>query len=118
MVVGMKKTIKNHKNTEISDNNSKIITISEVVILPQVLDIAHAQDFLAQMRALVEAGGDVSLDASGVSRITTPCVQILLSTAKTLEGTGGALRIERASPVLSSAMNDLGVADKLQAWSA
>lgn len=89
------------------------------VVLPAILDMRGAWDLHAQLSAAVERGGDVRIDASAVDRISTPCVQVFLGAARTVErlGTGHGLRVIAASAAFQNAFADLGFAARIDEWS-
>lgn len=50
--------------------------------LASVMDISAAQSFYDDVRAMLDGATKLCIDASAVSRLTTPCAQILLSLHK------------------------------------
>ncbi|MCP5361818.1 MAG: STAS domain-containing protein [Hyphomicrobiales bacterium] len=85
-------------------------------VLPASMDITYVSRLHDEMCKRVDVDGDVELDAEGVERLTTPCVQVLLSLAKTLEGRGKSLKITAASEAFSAAMYDLGLCTQMEQW--
>ena len=71
------------------------------------LDIAAAQDLLAQVRGALPRGALV-LDGSAVERVSVPCLQILAAARQAAAG-GAAFNLVDASPALAAAVADLGL---------
>lgn len=87
--------------------------------LPAVLDMRAAPWLYDHMMAALQSGGDIRLDASQVERLSTPCMQILLSAATTLDQvlTGHRIRVTDASEAFWEAFNDLGYGSLIERWS-
>ncbi|NDF11995.1 MAG: STAS domain-containing protein [Proteobacteria bacterium] len=96
---------------------NKQVAFSEHV-LPAQLDIRAVESFYEEIKKLSERTTHITLDASKVERLTTPCVQIILSLAKYLTASGGALKITSPTVVFSLAFTDLGFSRNLKEWSA
>ncbi len=80
--------------------------------LPAVLDLGAAEAFCQSLRdALVLEGLD--LDGSAVERVTTPCLQLLLSASMSAAAQGVAFRINAPSPALCAAIAELGLGELL-----
>lgn len=106
------------KKSQKSSGKGKVVDKPEVVKLPAILDITSAHDLLDTLREAVAEHSAVRLSGEKVTRITTPCIQVLLSASKTLSEAGGKLTVEAPSAAFTEAMNDLGLANQLQVWSA
>ncbi len=76
--------------------------------LPAVLDLPAAEPFCRSLRdaLMLEA---LNLDGSAVERVTTPCLQLLISASMSAAAQGVAFRIVAPSPALSAAVADLGL---------
>lgn len=85
--------------------------------LPAQLDIRAVEQFFDRLRTIAEEADVAMIDASKVERITTPCVQIVLSLSKTLEENGGRLKLKAASDVFHNAFADLGLTHCIKQWS-
>ena len=79
--------------------------LNGAVVLPPVLDLRAAPEFLDDLRGKIGCGGPVVLDASSVETITLPCIQIVLAAAKSCE----SMSIERPSAAFVNAFEDLGL---------
>src|SRR5262245_43079076 len=73
--------------------------------LPPVLDLSAAEGFLSTMRQHVQDEAALRIDASEVTSLTLPCVQILLAAMRDHE----RISIETPSIEFVSAFKDLGL---------
>lgn len=76
------------------------------IALPDRFDIGAAPRL---RQALLSASGDVSLDASRVTIVTTPALQVLMAARDHLSGQGRALSIDAPSPCFLACIETLGV---------
>ncbi len=83
--------------------------------LPQMLDLTQAVQLRDEMIRLVNAG-DVALDASGVERMSTPCVQILLAAGRGARAANRSFKITQASELFKTAIADLGLRNEFENW--
>ena len=83
---------------------------SHTMTLPAILDITHAASFLEEAKH-ASAYESLTLDANAVERITTPCLQILLSLQATVEKAGGAVTYSSPSDAFTHAVATLGLTD-------
>lgn len=88
----------------------------EGVELPAILDIAGAENLLNLLKEHVPSG-NIHLNAANVEKLTSPCVQILLSTEKTLRNQEGKFTISSPSDAFKHALEDLGFKEQLSQWS-
>jgi anti-anti-sigma regulatory factor len=63
-------------NSALENNSSESVSVFE---LQPVLDIMHSKDLYEQVVKQLESAQKITLNASKVKRITTPCIQILLA---------------------------------------
>jgi anti-anti-sigma regulatory factor len=87
----------------------------EPLALPQVLDLTAAQDLRDSMIRLSTEHG-ILLDASGVERMSTPCIQVLLAAGRAVDISGKSFKIVRASDVFRTAIADLGLHAEFSNW--
>ena len=73
--------------------------------LPPVLDLSAAEGFLATLRQQLQGESTLRIDASEVTSLTLPCVQILLAAIRDHEG----ISIEGPSTEFVNAFQDLGL---------
>lgn len=88
-----------------------------IVTLEAYLDLGCAAGLRESLLEALDVEGQLTINGEGVECITTPCVQVLLSAGKSLALNGKSLRLEKASPALTSAFADLGLNHK-QLWSS
>ncbi len=78
--------------------------------LPSSVTIENVQEIADRLKALTAGSGKtLTLDASAVEFITTPGIQLLLSTQKNLQAAGGALAVANPSGVFKQAVAMLGL---------
>ncbi len=75
------------------------------ITLGSSLEIRNAAEFLATMQ---DAGDNVTLVASEVDSITTPCIQIIIATMKDVERKSGKFVISKPSAAFVRAFKDIG----------
>ncbi|WP_257169950.1 STAS domain-containing protein [Bradyrhizobium sp. SRS-191] len=83
--------------------------------LPQMLDLTQAAPLRDEMVRLAGAGG-IALDASGVERMSTPCVQILLAAGRGAEAASKSFKITQASELFRTAVAELGLRSEFDKW--
>jgi len=79
-------------------------------MLPPLLDLTRADTLHSELQALVAQETDVKIDGSRVERVSTACVQLLVAARMMARAHGGTLALLAPSPVLSQAVQDLGLA--------
>lgn len=77
--------------------------------LPSVLDISYAPSLHENLKEFLHLSNDICLEASGVSRITTPCIQVLIAFYDELKSKGVEVRILNPSENFCKIMVDLGL---------
>lgn len=87
-----------------------------VVSLHSILDMAAAEGLLTCLRESVSKNKNVILDASNIERVSTPCMQIILATAKKVETNGHIFGLLNPSVALERGMRELGMMDYLNNW--
>ncbi|MGY3454456.1 STAS domain-containing protein [Bradyrhizobium sp. USDA 4353] len=83
--------------------------------LPQMLDLTQAVPLRDEMVRLA-AAGSIALDASGVERMSTPCVQILLAAARGAKAANKPFKITQASELFRTAVAELGLRNEFEDW--
>lgn len=81
--------------------------------LAENLDLEQAGPLQHSLHARILAGTDIVLDGSSVERVTTPCIQVLLSAALTCNQKKRRFCLQEPSPALQAALDDLHVQDFL-----
>ena len=79
------------------------------VVLPAVLDLAHAEPLRAELLAL--RGQPVVVDGAAVERLGGLCLQVLISAQQTWARDGQSLVIDRVSEAFANQWNAFGAAD-------
>ncbi len=96
-----------------------VVAESEVrVPLVADLDLFAAESLRDALCEAIDHGKRLVLDGSRVERLSTACIQVLLSAARTIERDGREMRLEDPSPALISAFADLGLSSEIVHWSA
>lgn len=89
----------------------------EKFVLPNVLSLGAAEQLRENLVQRLVLGSDITIDASQVDAITTPCMQVIISAGNTFEDAGSQVTIEAPSPAFIEAFNDLGFNDIFEKWS-
>lgn len=85
--------------------------------LPGDLDLPMAQPLIASLRHAAAHSGSILIDAGGVERVSTACIQALLAASRHAAEHGVRFGIVRPSEVLAEACDDLGLGAWLKQWS-
>lgn len=83
--------------------------------LPAVLDMRKARDLKRILEAAIDRGETPLIDASQVARISTGCVQIVVSFVSTMQQLGRQVTIRHPSDAMVHCFSDLGVSETLDA---
>lgn len=83
------------------------------VTLPAVLDLTKAASLKDCLLSAMAAAPTVTVDASALQRITTPCLQLFVAAARDLSAEGGALHFENVPDTMASAAAILGLSSVL-----
>jgi len=76
---------------------------AEIMKLPAVLDLGAAEQLLLDLRQRLQGDEPLCLDASGVEAITSPCMQLIVSAAKS----ASSVTVANPSAAFESAFADL-----------
>jgi anti-anti-sigma regulatory factor len=82
---------------------------SDPIHLSSVLDVLAAAPLCEELRTRLSSDELLELDGSAVERVSTACLQIILTASITARSQGAALRLTAPSPALSQAIADLGL---------
>lgn len=85
--------------------------------LPSDLDLPMAQPLVDSLRHGFATSDTVTVQADGVERISTACVQALLVASRHAAEQGATFAIAQPSEVLGEACDDLGLSPWLKQWS-
>ena len=87
-------------------------------VLQNILGLSDAVSLRDSLLSVMVKGNDLSLDASGVERISTPCIQVIFAAALGVEAAGGQFHIASPSQIVIDAFCDLGMAIPFKRWSS
>lgn len=83
--------------------------------LPAVVDLLQAGAIKAQLERALANGGGVTVDASAVQRISSPCLQVLVAGANAFAKAGGpSMTIASPSPAFLETVSTLGLTEALR----
>ncbi len=91
-------------------------TSAREVKLPRELDLLAAESLKETLLAELDEGEGLLLDASDVERVSTPCIEVLVSAQKTCVATSQSFQISNSSQVLVDAFNALGLDEQFKGW--
>ena len=80
------------------------------------LDLAAAKSFHAEL--LSRAGGNITLDLSGVTHMGALCAQICLSAARTLQANGHSLQLTNTPDTVTAHLTSMGLSAETLATGA
>lgn len=79
----------------------------EPLVLPESLDATFTAPLLETLRG--RTGQPLSIDASAVSRVSTPVLQLLVAAAESWRTSGDAFGVSAPSPAFRDAVSVLGL---------
>ena len=88
------------------------------ILLDSFLDIVLVEGLKGRLVEAIEKTGTLTLDASLVERVTTPCIQLLVAADQELSKNGEGLKLIQATDVMVSTLKDIGLEDTYQKWSS
>jgi chemotaxis protein CheX len=77
--------------------------------LQSVMDISNAKPFYDEIASMLGNASSICLDASEVSRMTTPCVQIIIALSKHANENGLEVSLAKPSDAFMNAFKQLGL---------
>ena len=87
------------------------------ITLPSVLNLGVAETLREQFVELSMQETSLTIDASEVKTITTPCIQVLLAADRAMEEAGGRVVVTSPSSSFEAAFQDLGLNVIYKKWS-
>ncbi len=81
-----------------------------------ILDISEANSLRDKLIHSIEGADEITIDATGVERITSPCIQVLLAAAHHLHKRRGHFHLLPSQPIRET-MCLLGLEKTLSEWS-
>lgn len=90
--------------------------VSVEIGLVSTMDIHVCSALKETFLEALPIGKEVVIDASRVDRMSTPCIQVLLSAAKTMTENDQAFALRQPSEEFVTAFNELGLFPVLMKW--
>lgn len=88
---------------------------SDGVVLPPVADLTAAAPLKSRLEAALASGSGLTVDASAVQRISSPCLQVLAAAVASFATAGGAaLAIGDPSDAFRETVSVLGLTNALK----
>jgi len=87
-----------------------------MIALAPMTDLSAAAQLKAALIELMDSDDPMAIDASQVSHLTTPCVQILVAAARGAAEQGRDVIIHKPSDAFITAFDDLGLFAELKEW--
>ena len=79
------------------------------ITLEAVCDISAAEALLDKAKEAFSSAGGLAFNGAKVERITTPCIQIILSACKAAKAQGSNCSVAEPSDPMRTAFADLGL---------
>ena len=86
------------------------------ISLPPISDLPVAADLRQRLSEQIMRKRRIVIEADRLERISTPVIQVLLATGKTLAAQNQSLKIAGSCDVLRAGFADLGMAAVLESW--
>ena len=86
------------------------------IALPEVLDLSTAASLKTALAAALEDRRPITLDAGQVSRLSTPCLQVLIAAERAMKAADVPFTLVNPSDAFVDTFNDLGVFSQLKQW--
>jgi anti-anti-sigma regulatory factor len=87
------------------------------IALPSIADLRAVPHLHRQFAEILASDSDIDVHGHAVERITTPCIQLLVAAARSLDtGSGRRFRLVAPSEPLADALRDLGLEAMLDEW--
>lgn len=81
-----------------------------LLVLPANFDLTAAAILKSDLQASLAGGEGLEVDASGVQRVTSPCLQVLASAAHAFAQAGGpAMSVSKPSPAFAETVSGLAL---------
>lgn len=92
------------------------IVAAQNIILSEILDISAGEALKADFTSAFAKRKPVSIDASKVRKLSTPCVQILVAASIEADRMGLSFSVTDPASVFSESFQSLGLSDYLGQW--
>lgn len=91
------------------------VQMGERIVLPAVADLTESGPLKEKLLQALTAGTSVTVDASAVQRLSSPCLQVLVAGKQSFAKAGGALMaITDPSEAFRETVSVLGLLDALE----
>ena len=84
--------------------------------LPETADISAIDGLHLQMKEAIASAKEIQLEGKDVDRITTPCIQILLSAYNSLKDSDKGFSLKEPSEECVAAFEDMGLDEYIKRW--
>ncbi len=85
--------------------------------MPADLDLAMSAPLVDSLRHAVAVGREIRVEAAGVERVSSACLQALYAATRHAADHGISLVIQEPSETVRAVCDDLGLAEWLNIWS-
>jgi anti-anti-sigma regulatory factor len=90
-------------------------SVSDNVTLPAVADLTEAGPLKERLEKALATGSGLTVDASAVQRVSSPCLQVLVAGVSAFAKAGGAaLKISNPSEAFRETASVLGLMNALE----
>jgi chemotaxis protein CheX len=90
-------------------------SVSDTVTLPAVADLTEAGPLKQHLEKALASGNGLTVDASAVQRVSSPCLQVLVAGVTAFANAGGAsLSISNPSEAFRETASVLGLMNALE----
>lgn len=89
--------------------------MGEQVTLPPVADLTEAGPLKERLLQALSAGTDITINASAVQRVSSPCLQVLVAGMQSFAKAGGAvMAVTEPSEAFRETVSVLGLSNALE----
>lgn len=86
------------------------------IALPEILDFSAAESLKVALQKALDVGKPFTLYAENVTRLSTPCLQVLLAAERAMKAADQPFKLAKPSDAFIDTFNDLGVYSHLKQW--
>lgn len=79
-------------------------------------DISSATEFKETLEKSIKSSPELIIEAGKLEKITTPCIQLLLSASQSVMKKKGKLILQDPSKEMEKAFTDIGFIDQFNEW--
>ena len=104
------------KENETQEAGKVVSPENEKIAMCGTFDISSATEFKDTLQKALDLSPNIIIDAKELDKITTPCIQLLLSASKSANKNKGKLTLDGFSEDMEKAFSDLGFIDQFNEW--